>query len=182
MISGGYNNLSTKLRWKYLLSRENVEALFADACRMILAQSSVHRGSHVYRFPQPQTQYFTQSVLLSLGDRTLSWNQNSPSSCLSPARLNQSCRYSAVSEDFVPAQPGKPFHYYYYYTVHSHYSCQSKSQLPFSGSSWTLFHLLKQTNKNPNRNKKKPHQTIFAFKSCCMHFFKKILLKIKNQL
>lgn len=159
---------------KIFAFRENVEALFADACRMILAQSSVHRGSYVYRFPQPQTQYFTQSVLLSLGDRTLSWNQNSPSSCLSPARLNQSCRYSAVSEDFVPAQPGKPFpYYYYYYTVHSHYSCQSKSQLPFSGISWTLFHLLKQTNKNPNQNKKSPTKPFLPLSPVACIFLKK---------
>lgn len=45
---------------------KNVEALSADTCRMTLAQSSVHRGTHI---SQPQE---LQSVLLSSGDRTLS--------------------------------------------------------------------------------------------------------------
>lgn len=60
----------SKTQVKIFAFRKNVEALSADPWRMTLAQSSVHRGSHVYRLPQAQE---LQSVLLSSGDRTLSW-------------------------------------------------------------------------------------------------------------
>lgn len=60
----------SKTQVKIFAFRKNVKALSADPCRMTLAQSSVHRGSHDYGFPQAQE---LQSVLLLSGDKTLSW-------------------------------------------------------------------------------------------------------------
>lgn len=42
---------------KTLVFRKNVKALSAGTSRTILAQESVYRADHNYRFPQPQIQY-----------------------------------------------------------------------------------------------------------------------------
>lgn len=39
-------------------------ALSAGTCRTVLAQRSVHRADHIYRFPQPQIQHFTRKALI----------------------------------------------------------------------------------------------------------------------
>jgi len=49
---------------KTLVFRKNVMALSAGTCRTVLAQRSVHRADHIYRFPQPQIQHFTRKALI----------------------------------------------------------------------------------------------------------------------
>lgn len=181
MISGGYNKLSTKLRWKYLLSgrmwRPYLQMLAEwFLLKVLCTEVATSTGFHSHK---PSISHKSYSLTLVRWQNTelkpkLSLIMSLPSKtepilqvlcCL--WRLCASTTRKTLSLLLL--------------LLYCSFSLQLPIQKPAALFRQELdFVPLAKTNKQkPQPKQKKPHQTVFAFKSCCMHFFKKILLKIK---